>query len=109
MGSNIHIVRYPKDVPRLKEFPESLDMGDSSTCPRYVDSFKFMQAVWEDDEFRIRCFCREDECEYMCDGNSVCRPKDFVRLREATKELQPVFQELIDYLESEPNAWLEYD
>jgi hypothetical protein len=111
MGSNIHIQRAVRhsDVT-LKEWPESLGTGPNScTLPRYVDSREFMRALWDNCEVAERCTCKPDDHDYFCDRDSVVRPKDFVKLREATSGLQPIFQELIDYLENEPNAWLEYD
>lgn len=110
MGSNVHVHWLGES---LKSVPEELTgRPNCATVMRYNDGHKFVQAVWNSPgcDFVRDCVRRYGkECEdcYIC--SSVARPKDFNALRLATKDLQPVWQILIDYLESEPNAYLEYD
>lgn len=110
MGSNVHIqARQP--WRGLKPFPEELT-GKPNCCTifRYQDGYAFMKAVWDQDcVFVSRCGCDPNNHGYGCDTDSICRPRDLQALRLATKDLEPVWQILIDYLESEPNAYLEYD
>lgn len=111
MGSNIHIrARYPDKG--LKDWPADLVMGENcATLWRYTDSYEFMKLVWEDYDDVCDCVLDgHDKCRgaYYCFGG-ISRPKDLAALRVKTKHLQVWVPELIDYLESEPNAWLEYD
>lgn len=115
MGSNIHISRMHPEAPPLKPYPEELGTGPNcSTLPRYSDAREFMSILRGNYEVYQRCeACRalegKDRCDYYCSGDSVSRPKDFEQLRAATKHLDSRLHVLIDYLEGEPNAWLEYD
>jgi hypothetical protein len=38
----------------------------------------------------------------------IVRLKDFVAAREKTKHLQPIWQKVLDYMESEPKAYIQY-
>lgn len=106
MGMNIHIAAGDKNLPL--SYPESLT--DCATIPRYVDSYAFMRLVYADCDSISTCGCpdEDDHC-YGCMRDSIHRPRNFEKLRQDTKEMQPWVQTLIDYLEAEPNAWLEYD
>lgn len=68
-----------------------------------------MRLVWEDHNSKYVCSCGDDH-DYYC-TDIVSRPLDFQKLRESIKELGlgDVFLELVDFLEAEPEAWLEYD
>lgn len=109
MGSNIHIQRGDRDKP-LRDWPDALGTGpDSCTMPRSREAYEFMKVLWKQEcDVVERCTCK-GEHDYYCDRDSICRPKDFQLLRMETCLLDPVFEILIDYLESEPNAYLEYD
>ena len=104
MGSNIHII-HRGSGPWAK-YPE--EYGNSATLPRWKDSFEFMKLLWDDCISVSTCGCG-DEHDYFCDYPIISRPKDFERFRLAAKDLQDWVMPLIDYLESEPNAYLEYD
>jgi hypothetical protein len=111
MGSNIHITYEDADKP-LAPFPKELEMysDSSSTLPRYSGSREFMSLLWKNCISIPTCGCR-GEHDYFCDYANKARPVNFSELRQKVKELdlQEVFFVLIDYLESEPNAYLEYD
>lgn len=109
MGSNVHF-KFMLNTT-AKEIPEDLGCEDSCTLPRYSDGREFMRAVWDvENVWGGDCGCRnKDNDDYYCGGIPYVRPKDFVSLREKTKNLQPIWQKVIDYLESEPSAYIEYD
>ena len=100
MGSNIHIVHGDKNLPLA-------DYHEGPTLPRYYNSYEFIKLVRGDCESILVCRCG-DEHDYFCDYPLKFRPKDFNKLRQAATD-DPWVKELIDYLESEPNAYLEYD
>ncbi len=109
MGMNIHISARDKDKSLLSP-PYDLTSG-SHTVSRFVGSYDFMKVIWntESDSYTY-CSCKDqDNHDYFCDYPTMYRPKNLDKLRIDTIHLQPVFQELIDYLEAEPNAYLEYD
>lgn len=105
MGMNIHIHAGSSDLP-LSNPPESL--SGHYTLPRYVGSYEFMRLVYDDCDSISTCGCGETH-NYFCDLACIHRPRDLKTLRERAKDLGQAFQLLIDYLESEPNAYLEYD
>lgn len=110
MGSNVHFHYLGEGVS--KEIPEDLGCEDSCTLPRYSQGYKFMTAIWSDENAIAGgdCGCRnKDKHDYYCMGIPYIRPVDFVGLRERTKDLQPVWQKVIDYLESDPRVYIEYD
>ena len=115
MGSNIHIVG-PKNVEvTLAPLPEELGVyGNSGTLPRFTHSYKFMDLLWSDPSTVIvlNCNCKgsyDYSHDYFCDGHGRYRPTDFIKLKQDVKSLDDVFSVLVNYLESEPNAWVEYD
>jgi hypothetical protein len=109
MGSNVHF-QYSEKGER-KPIPEELGCGEKClTIPRYSDGFEFMKVIWDEGECIDRCICLDKKDHaYMCDGDSIFRPKDFAVVREKTKELQPIWQKVLDYMESEPKAYVQYD
>lgn len=93
----------------FKPFPEEYaeDWKDG-LLPRYSDSWKFMEQIYLGESISFAdCNCG-DLHQYMCPGDTNIRPIDFASLKEKTKDLQPVWQEVIDYLEGEPKAYVEY-
>jgi hypothetical protein len=111
MGMNVSFRYSTKD--NHKPFPideETGEQHDWKGClPRYTDSYDFMAAIYDSDNISLKdCQCR-DRHQYMCAGETAFRPTDFIQLRDKTKHLQPVWQDVIDYLEAEPNAYVEYN
>jgi hypothetical protein len=84
---------------------------------RYVWRHAFFSKALEDCDYIDRCEARcfkaygEGQHDYYCDRDTIYRPKDFTKLRADCAELIELHStvgELIDYLERNPNAWLEY-
>jgi hypothetical protein len=106
MGMNVAF-RYKGQGP-FKPFPEEYQDDWKGCLPRYSDSWKFMEQIYDGEIISLKnCSCG-DKHQYMCEGETAHRPLDFIALKERTKHLQPVWQEVIDYMESEPAAYVEY-
>ena len=89
---------------------KSLSLTDDATLPRYTQRSQFMYELWNNCRTVKLCNCSYDRCQYMCYGESCSRPLDFERLRKDTAHInQPWVSKLIDWLEANENAWLEYD
>ncbi len=111
MGSNIHLqFAGEAERPDLAPVSDLLCSGNSITLFRLTDGYKFMQAIWrQDDRFIInRCKCPPDDHDYYCDRDQIERPNDFNRLREDTKDLDPWTQKLIAFMEANSNVFLGY-
>ena len=108
MGSNIHIEHRGECAP----VPASLCLDGGTTLLRFVDSWEFMGLVWAHGDCELICLvkkqCKPGEHDYYCDHATYSRPKDFEQLRKDAAHLQDWTRELIDYLERNPRAWLEY-
>lgn len=110
MGMNV-VFRYATKKEH-KPFPVDKDTGkqyDWKHClPRYTDSWDFMSAMYADEIISLKdCLCG-DKHQYMCQRETAHRPLNFVAFKERTKHLQPVWQDVIQYLEDEPDAYIEY-
>lgn len=111
MGMNLFIhPLYP--ATKLKPVPPNLELDEQySYLPRFVGSGDFWVALINNGQHNWVHGCdgpTDSSCKHRCDPESAWRPLDLVGLRESTKEMQPIFQTLIDYLEAEPNAWITY-
>ena len=107
MGMNVAF-RFKGDGP-FKPFPEGKDWD--GCLPRYTDSWEFMKAIYDVEHVSTStCSCKKyhDKHDYYCEGDTMIRPVDFVALREKAKNLQPVWLDIIQYLEDEPAAYVEY-
>jgi hypothetical protein len=104
---NIHIVRGNKDLP-MADPP--LELTGHHTLPRYIGSREFMSLIYKDGINISVCGCK-GEHDYYCDYACKWRPNDIelLRISLTIKPLGEWAIMLIDYLESEPNAYLEYD
>lgn len=105
MGMNIHIEVHPTSA---NVDWSTLD-NDDATLPRYVDSYDFMSFIWKNCESVKRCACPKDDCWYVCDGDSIVRPRDFDTLKQYAKTLNHWALSFAVWLEKNPAAYLRYD
>lgn len=107
MGSNIHLIVKGDAEP----FPERFGIAPGfCTMPRWVGGWDYMKAVYDNSLSNHPCDCsNQNNHDYYCVPDSEYRPKDFDKFRADTIDLPDIFKKITDYLERNPNVWLNYD